>query len=491
MDRVCEKYKGKIMSAETAAAMIKSGMVLGMSGFTLVGYPKAVPAALAESKHAKDLSIFIGASVGDNLDGLLTRAGLVSRRFMYTSNKDMRAEINKGNIEYQDMHVTQFPLMLRRGISPKMDFAIVECSAITEEGLIPAASVGAMDAIVKRAEKVIVEINTTVPEVVKGMHDVFDMGNPPNARPIPIADVRDRIGTPYVPCPPEKIAAIVITDLQDQPPKFKTIDDTARKIGRNVVEFIKGEIERGFLPEKLPPFQSGVGSVGNAVLSALAESGFRDISMYTETMQDAGLDLIDQGVLGFVSTTAVSFSEPVRKRFYENIDFYRTKILLRNQEVSNNPEIARRLGVIAMNTPIEADIYGNVNSSHIMGSAIMNGIGGSGDFTRNAGLNIFATESIAKGGKISCLVPFVSHVDHTEHDVQVIVTEQGVADLRWKSPAEKAELIIENCTHPDYRPLLREYYEEARKVSYGLHTPMNLAKALSWHQKFVETGSML
>lgn len=212
--------------------------------------------------------------------------------------------------------------------------------------------------------------------------------------------------------------------------------------------------------------------------------------MYTEVMQDAAIGLIRDGVVESVSASALSMEEATRRYFYEHIDEFKQKIVIRPQEISNHPAVIRRLGVIAINTPIELDIYGNVNSTHIMGSQIMNGIGGSGDFTRNAGISIFATESTAKGGLISCLVPMVSHVDHTEHDVQVIITEQGIADLRWKSPCERAELLIENCAHPDYRPLLRDYFEQAKKVTNGQHTPHDLTKALSWHQRFLETGSM-
>src|SRR6185312_4170196 len=121
-------------------------------------------------------------------------------------------------------------------------------------------------------------------------------------------------------------------------------------------------------------------------------------------------------------------------RFLAGIDDYKGRILLRSEEISNHPELVRRLGVLAMNGMIEADIYGNVNSTHVMGSAIMNGIGGSGDFARNAFCNFFLSLSTAKGGAISAIVPMVSHVDHTEHDVQVVVTEQGLADLRGLAP---------------------------------------------------------
>ena len=108
---------------------------------------------------------------------------------------------------------------------------------------------------------------------------------------------------------------------------------------------------------------------------------------------------------------------------YDNLDWFRPRILLRPQEISNNPEIVRRLGIISINTAIEVDIFGNVNSTHVMGRQMMNGIGGSGDFTRNAYLSIFTCPSTAKGGKISTIVPLVSHVDHSEHSVQIIATE--------------------------------------------------------------------
>ncbi|MGA9792397.1 MAG: acetyl-CoA hydrolase/transferase C-terminal domain-containing protein, partial [Terriglobales bacterium] len=166
-------------------------------------------------------------------------------------------------------------------------------------------------------------------------------------------------------------------------------------------------------------------------------------------------------------------------------------IVLRPQEISNHSEIIRRLGVIGMNGMIEADIYGNVNSTHVMGSRIQNGIGGSGDFARNGYLSIFMAPSTAQKGSITTIVPMVSHVDHTEHDVAVIVTEQGLADLRGLSPRQRAKLVIQNCAHPDYRPLLRDYEERSERLSFGKHTPHLLKESLSWHDRYVRTGRML
>ena len=171
------------------------------------------------------------------------------------------------------------------------------------------------------------------------------------------------------------------------------------------------------------------------------------------------------------------------------LEHYKRRLILRPQEISNHPEVIRRLGIIAINTALEFDIYGNVNSTHIGGTQMMNGIGGSGDFARNASMSIFVTKSLAKDGTISRVVPMVSHVDHTEHDVDILVTEIGLADLRGLAPRERAEIIIANCVHPIYREALRGYYRRA--LLRGGHTPHLIEEALAWHDSLRRTGKML
>jgi len=487
LERLCPGLEGRIMSAEQAAALIGPNMTVGCSGFTVVGYPKAVPRAIAKLGKAENMTLLTGASVGDPLDGELARSGLVSHRFPYQTNKSMRDAINQGKILYADQHLSHTPAQLQGGMGPQMDFAIIECAAVTEQGLVPAATVGASDSYVHCARQVIVELNRSLPLKLYGMHDIYSPAL--NSGPIPLTEPMERIGTPFIPCPPEKIAAIVLTDELGDAPKFKPADEDSQAIAQNIVRFLRDEVAAGRQPPCLAPLQSGVGSVANAVLSGLSEGGFYGLRMYTEVIQDSALELIRSGVVKGASCTSLSLSESAQRELYDNIDFYRERVVIRPQEMSNHPELVRRLGLIAMNTPIECDIYGNVNSTHVMGTKIMNGIGGSGDFARNAGLTIFATASTAKSGAISCIVPMVSHVDHTEHDVMVIVTEQGVADLRWKSPRERAEVIIENCAHPSFRPMLWDYFTEACKS--GGHTPHDLEQALSWHRRFLATGTML
>lgn len=494
-DRIrCKELLEKVVSADEAAAMIKDGMNVGTSGFTPSGYPKAVPLALAkqvEEGRKVKINLWTGASVGEELDGALTRVGAINKRLPYQTNKEIRKALNSPAINYQDQHLSHTPQQVRYGFFGNLDVAIVEACAITEDGnIVPTTSLGNTPTYVQEADFVIVEVNTSQPKELEGMHDVYIPLDPPNRQPIPLVNAGDRIGTTYIPCDPEKIKAIVITDIPDKVRPLGDIDEDSKKIGENLVAFFKQEVAAGRLPKNLLPLQSGVGSVANAVLAGLLDSDFENLEFYSEVIQDSAMDLVDAGKFKVCSGTSLTPSIEGLKRFKDNIDFYSKKLILRPQEISNNPEIARRIGTISINTAIEADIYGHVNSTHIMGTKMMNGIGGSGDFTRSAYLSIFTTGSLAKDGKISSIVPMVSHVDHTEHDVCVIVTEQGVADLRNKSPRERALEIINNCAHPDFKDDLMAYYEEALAATKGAHTPHILSKAHDFHLRFLETGTM-
>jgi succinyl-CoA:acetate CoA-transferase len=483
----------KIITADVAAELIKDGMIVATSGFTPAGYPKVVPLALAKrikkSKEKLQISLLTGASVGEELDGALTEAGIIARRYPYQTNKLLRNNINSGGIAYADIHLSHFAQQIRYGFFGEIDLAIIEAIAIDEEGnIIPSTSVGVSPTFIDRAKSIIVEINNSQPLELEGIHDIYQSQDPPNRYPIPLIKPGDRIGTPYISTDPKKIQAIIITDNKDQSSPLAPIDKNSEKIANHIVDFLKNEVKHNRLPQNLLPLQSGVGSVANAVLAGLLDSPFESLDFYSEVIQDSVLDLIDSGKIKIASGTSLTLSEEGQKRFYSNLDRYKKKIILRPQEISNNPEIIRRLGSIAMNTALEVDIYGNVNSTNIMGSKMMNGIGGSGDFTRNAYLSIFVTPSVAKNGDISCIVPMASHIDHTEHDVHIIATEQGIADLRRLSPREKAETIINNCTHPEYKSKLKNYYQRALKK--GGHTPHLIEEALSWHKNYLERGSM-
>jgi succinyl-CoA:acetate CoA-transferase len=487
------------MSAHAAADLIAAGDNVGMSGFTGAGYPKAVPGALADRVRTAAergdpfaVSVWTGASTAPDLDGALAAVNGIDLRMPYQSDPVTRAKINAGEMDYLDLHLSHVAQMVWEGFFGHLDVAVIEVSGITAEGaLIPSSSVGNNKTWIDLADRVILEVNAWQPAELDGMHDVYyGTALPPDRRPIQLLTPSDRIGVPHFHCPAEKVVAVVHTDSPDRNTAFKPPDAEATAIAGNVLEFLSHEVARGRLPGALLPLQSGVGNIANAVLAGLEDGPFRPLTAYTEVIQDGMLDLLRSGTLAFASATAFSLSDAGIADLLANLGEYRNRILLRPQEISNHPEVIRRLGCLAMNGLIEADIYGNVNSTHVMGSSIQNGIGGSGDFARNAYISMFVTPSTAKGGTISCLVPMVSHVDHTEHDVHVLITEQGVADLRGLAPRRRARHVIDSCAHPDYRAALHDYLDRALASPAGKHTPHLLQEALSWHVRYLSTGTM-
>ncbi|MGX5663222.1 acetyl-CoA hydrolase/transferase family protein [Diaphorobacter nitroreducens] len=489
----------KIMSAAEAAALIPAGANIGMSGFTGAGYPKQVPQALAariEAEHAAgrpfQVNVWTGASTAPELDGALAKVNGIHQRLPFQSDPICRDKINAGEVHYLDIHLSHVAQHAWFGFLGPMQVAVVEVLGILPDGrLIPSAAVGNNKTWLEIADKVILEVNSLPPIEMEGMHDIYyGTAIPPRRQPIHLTQATERIGEPYLRVDPSKVIAVVQTHQRDRDTAFAKPDAVSNQIAAHIIDFLAHEVKVGRLPKNMLPLQSGVGNVANAVLTGLLDGPFDELLGFTEVLQDGMLELIKRGKMTAASATAISLSSEALKDFNEHIAFYRDRIVLRPQEISNHPELVRRLGVIAMNAMIEADIYGNINSTHVMGSAMMNGIGGSGDYARNGYLSFFVTPSVAKGGKVSCIVPMVSHVDHTEHDTQIIVTEQGLADLRGLSPRQRAQVIIDKCAHPDFRPLLQDYFDRARSKG-AQHTPHILGEALSWHERCLATGSML
>lgn len=483
------------MTAEEAASYINNGDVVGFGGFTPAGCPKVVPTAIAkraEALHAEGkefkIGMYTGASTGDSLDGALARANAIAFRTPYQSNKDLRNALNNGQAEYFDMHLSHLAQELRYGFLPKPKFMIIEACLVTDDGeIVPTTGVGNAPTLCRLADHIIVELNHAQPEALRGLHDIYEPKDPPYREAIPVYHVADRVGSDCIKVDPSKILGIVETNRPNEVGAFTPSDEVTRKIGENVATFLENEMKAGRIPASFLPIQSGVGNIANAVLGALGENPhIPPFEMYTEVIQDAVIDLMKKGDVKYASGCSLTISAEKLEEVFADIDYFKKHVVLRPQEISNNPEVARRLGLITINTALEADIFGNINSTHVLGTKMMNGLGGSGDFTRNAYISIFTTPSMAKGGKISSIVPYVSHVDHSEHSVKILITEYGVADLRGKSPRQRAELIIENCVAPEYKPLLREYLEKAPQG----HTQLNLNNCFAMHKALAETGDM-
>ncbi|MBC3811419.1 acetyl-CoA hydrolase/transferase family protein [Undibacterium aquatile] len=486
------ELRNRVTTAEQAASWIEDGMTVGMSGFTRAGDAKVVPLAIAERAKSEQLKITLmtGASLGSDVDKTLTEAGAMTRRMPFQADPTLRAAINRGEIMYVDQHLSETVEQLRTRQINAIDVAIIEAIAITETGaIIPTTSVGNSASFAILADQVIVEINLTQSLELEGLHDIFIPKHRPQREPIPIMSASDRVGTTAIMIPPEKIVAIVITEKADSASTILPPDEETAQIAAHLVEFFKQEVKDGRLTNSLMPMQAGIGTIANAVMTGFIDSPFEHLQMYSEVLQDSTFDLFDAGKLDFASGSSITLSAQKSQEVFANIGKYKDRLVLRPQEVSNHPEVIRRLGIIAINTALEADIYGNVNSTHVLGTHMMNGIGGSGDFARNAYLSVFATKAIAKNGKISSIVPMVTHVDHNEHDVDIIVTDVGLADLRGLAPRERAQKIIQNCVAEPYKQMLLDYLAEAELR--GGQTPHVLEKAFSWHVRYRETGTML
>ncbi|KAL1927821.1 hypothetical protein VTP01DRAFT_3642 [Rhizomucor pusillus] len=504
------QYWDKVVKAEDTIHLFKPGQYMGWSGFTGVGYPKMIPTALADHVEKNNLqgklkfNLFVGASTGAETEDRWASLDMIDRRYPHQVGRNIKKGINQGRIRFADKHLSMFPQDLIYGFytkdkpdNDKLDIVIVEATAVTEEGhVVPGASVGATPELLQMADKIIIEVNTSIPSF-EGLHDITMCRNPPSRLPYLILGPEDRIGTAAVPIDPDKVIAVVESVHPDNTGPNTPPDATSEAIAGHLIDFLSHEVSKGRLPKNLLPIQSGIGNIANAVVGGLAQGPFNDVTVFTEVLQDTFLDFFESEKLKYASATSIRFSPNGFKRFYDNWEYYRTMLVLRSQQVSNSPEVIRRLGCIAMNTPVEVDIYAHANSTLVCGSAMLNGLGGSADFLRNGKLSIMHTPSVRPSKTdptgVSCIVPFVTHVDQTEHDLDVIVTEQGLADLRGLCPRDRAQVVIDKCAHPDYKPILQDYLDSATKkcLAGGRgHEPHDLERCFRMHTNLMSKGTM-
>lgn len=467
------------MSAAAAAEQIPPDATVVTSGFGSVGYPKAVPLAIADSDRRRSLTVITGGSVGEEIDTELVQSEDMRRRFPYLGTQTARDAANAGDLAFHDEHISQLADGVRSGQFGSVDVALIEAVATGRDWLIPGPCIGQTPGYVEAADQLIVEVNRAQPRGVRQLHDIYCPSLPPDRAPIPLENPTGRIGDEYVTFDPEKLAAVVETDRRDSTYDFRDPTETDRTIAANLGSFLGAETERNPALAESVRVQFGVGSLGNALASTLADIdiGGRDLVYYGEVIQDGVLDLLDAGRLAGASATSLALTQEGQDRFIDSIDEYSDDIVLRPSSVSNGAELIQRFGVVTINTALEVDLHGHVNSTHIDGTHVINGVGGSGDFNRNALVTVAALPSSAKGGETSRVVPMVPHVDHTKHDIDVVVTEQGVADLRGKEPRERADELV-SVAHPSFRAALREYIDRGRQ--YGGHAPRDLETALSW-----------
>jgi succinyl-CoA:acetate CoA-transferase len=394
----------------------------------------------------------------------------VERRYPFAVWAPVKKAVNDERMKFTDAHLSHVPDEVRQGYYGDVDTAVIEAVAVGEDWLVPSTVVGATPAYIEEADEVVVEVNGGLPLSLSHLHDTYA----PNAgEPVGLASPGERVGGPRIGFDADKLVSVVETDVRPPSYPFRDLTEDESRIVEAFADFVEEEVEGNPLIEDRVSFEMGVGALGNAVASSLADVDFGGTTpyYYGEVLQDGVLDMIDEGVFSEASAMSMVLSEEGKERLLEKADEYARKVSLRPIEVSNDPGAIRRFNVIGVNSAVEVDLYGHVNSSHVRGTELLQGIGGSGDYSRNSLVSVFVLRSKVRGKDIPTIVPMVSHVDHTEHDTSVVITEQGVADLRGLAPRERATELIESCAHPDYRDALRGYLEEAERG----HIPHDLS----------------
>ncbi len=481
-----KKYK---MSAEDAANLINDSMNVAMSGYSAAGYPKAIVRAIRQRKLADNISkinLITGANV-PFIDEQLGSINLINRRAPMIAHKSIRSYVNNDDIKYCEQQMNKMPRLLQSNSFGSIDILIIESAGFDKQGnIIPSNSIGMINHLIKHSKKIIVEINISLNEKIRKLHDIYQLKEFPNTEPIPLTRSNQRIGTNSIPFNHDKLIAVVENNEKEISTQLYQSTLTSEKITSNLFNFLEIEYKR--LKGLLPPIQTGFGAISDSITNELNNSNFKDINFFCGGIGESALNLLETGKAKSISTGGLGLNENV-ERILSKINNIEDILVIRNGDITNSSEIINRLSLIALNTGIEIDIYGNVNSSHVSGNRVINGIGGGANFAQNSGLSIILIPSISKGDAISNIVPMVSHQDICEHDVDVIISENGIADVRGLDDRERAMQIINNCSSPQYKELLKSYFQKAIK-SVGGHHPQIPLEAYKWHSRLKETGSM-
>lgn len=479
-----------VTSAEQAAASIKSGMTVAMSGYAMAGYPKAIVETLVKRRQSGEelvINLVTGANV-PWVDEKLGAENIIARRAPMIASRTLASGVNNKGLKYVEQQMCKMPRLLRNGSFGKIDVAVVEALGFDEEGnLIPSTSVGMVYYLLDAAEMIIVEVNTAYPQCLEGLHDIYVPKAPPHTEPIPLVETRQRIGKTAIPVDADKIIGIVETHRAEDLGVQGKGTAQSIKIAEHLFKFLEEEYKDW--NGKLPPIQTGFGSIANAIADAFSKAHFRELQFFCGGVTEPVMELLVEGKATAVSTGGLGMSPRV-EAILNSIPDLKERLTIRNGDITNNAEVIGRLGLIALNTGIEIDIYGNVNSSHISGSRVVNGIGGGANFAQNAGLSVIVIPSISKGGAISNIVPMVSHQDICEHDIDIVVTENGLADLRGLDDAERADAIIQNCASEIYKNQLIKYLTKAREKCGG-HHPQLPQEAFEWYTRLKTKKTML
>lgn len=483
-----EAFASKIIDVSDAVRLFPRKGVIAFGGMAGTSYPKATPKALAEfvsENGSQDFgySILCGGSATSEFDQYLAQINMQRRYPMGASSKDLRKDVNLRRFMVSDCWLFEHARWVNTGLYSRkigvLDVAVVEINGVTEEGyVIPSLSIDASTSFIQNARKVVLELNTSRPNV-EGIHDIF---LPIPGQPTQIHGILEKVGTRGYKIERSKLAAVVLCDADDsETMHYSGIGQVDLQVIDNLTTFLVAEVgQDANLKSDNVTLQPGAGPIAWALANRINEVP-TILGIWGEVAPTSWLPTLDGNVRGI--TGAVAYTLPGERKYrdilYDEFDQLKSRLLLRPYEITNNAEFISRFRHIVIQQAIEVDVYGHINVSHI-GNDLYGGVGGSGDHTRSAYLTIIAVPSTTSSQQVSRIVPMVSHVDIPEHDVDVLVTEQGVADLRCLSPLERAKIIIEKCSSPKFKDRLERYYEKI--LDMPGHQPVDFREAANFKE---------
>lgn len=436
-----EIYQSKLTTANEAIKFIHDGDKV-VTGFGC-GEPFGIERALVKNyANYHDVEIISMLTLGDSPWCRPEMKGQFKLNCLFASQSNRKA-ISLGVSEFTTSHFYEIPDLIKNYICPRV--AIVMVSPPDEHGYVSfGTTVDYTRGTADYCDIIIAQVNKYMPRT---------FGNS-------FMHVRDF--TCFVEC-------------NEPLPEVKSVDisETEMEIGKYCASLIKdGDC-----------LQLGIGGIPNAVCAQLWDK--KDLGLHSELVGDGVVDLLEAGIINnkkknknpFRTILGAAFGSEKLNNYINN----NPSVELHPINYVNNPSvIAQNDNMVSINSCLQIDLLGQVVSDTV-GLNQYSAVGGQVDFVRGAtmskgGRSIIAMPSTAKKGLISRIVPLItegSAVTTPRNDVNYVVTEYGIAQLKGKTLKERAKALI-RIAHPKFRPhLILEYkkrYNEEPFTSEEMQT---------------------
>ena len=331
------------------------------------------------------------------------------------------------------------------------DMAVLNVSALFSEGFVPTTSIANSALLAQAAKEIILEWNVNWPSSLIGLHDIYEDACQSKVVRVPVQSLTERFGTTFVPIDWSKVIAVVKVEKPLSFPSAPELTAESVQIANHLLGFLQSETHRGRLPQHLPPLQTSPGAETRALLRSLRDANWKRLSFFTDVLDDTVVHLIRNGQVIEATASTLDLQDISGDGLTSVLKDIEEHFILRPQGVITASDWLPKLGLVSINAAGEVDLVGNVQ----LQPNIWNTLENTQDFARHARLSIVVLPSSSFEGLSSRVVHRVRQVDLAAREIDVIVTEQGIADLRGKSPLQRTEEIIEHCAAPNHRSDLR------------------------------------